>query len=82
MLDESLNALTTMQAGISANASQLDNQIERNTNDLNTLDSLISNIKEVDVTEVLLRLTNLETQIEASYSISTSLLKLKLTDYL
>ncbi len=82
LLDESLDKMSNMLSDISSKATLVDNKITKNTEELNTLDGLISDIKEVDLAEVLVRLTNLETQIEASYSISTKILQLTLTDYI
>ncbi|MDE1151591.1 MAG: flagellin [Micavibrio sp.] len=82
LLDTALTGLSNVQSGVSNNAATLDNQINQNATDLNTLDSVISDIKNVDVSAVLLKLTNLQTQIESSYSISSNLLKMNLTEYL
>jgi len=82
LLDDSLTDLSNVQAGVSNNAAALDNQINQNATDLNTLDSVINDIKGVDVSAVILKLTNLQTQIESSYSISSDLLKMNLTEYL
>lgn len=82
LLDSALKDISALQSKVATASSTLDSVIDRNATDLNTLDSVISGIKEVDVTEVLLRLKNLETQIEASYSVSSNLLQLSLIDYL
>lgn len=82
LLDSALDGLSNVQANVSNAASTLDDQINQNATDLNTLDSTISDIKNVDVSAVLLKLTTLQTQIESSYSISGDLLKMSLTQYL
>lgn len=82
LFDESFEALNDMQTTLSNQASRLDDQINQNADDLNLLDSLISDIKSVDLTEVTVKLKELETQLEASYSLATTLLQLKLSDYL
>lgn len=82
LLEQGMNDLSSMIETTSSKATLLDNQISRNTEEINLLDSMISDIRDVDLAEVLVRLTNLETQIEASYSISTTILKMTITDYL
>lgn len=82
LFDEAFEALNDMQTTLSNQASRLDNQINQNADDLNLLDNLISDIKSVDLTEVTVKLKELETQLEASYSLATTLLQLKLSDYL
>lgn len=82
LFDESFEALNDMQTTLSNQASRLDDQINQNADDLNLLDSLISDIKSVDLTEVTVKLKELETQLEVSYALATTLLQLKLSDYL
>jgi flagellin-like hook-associated protein FlgL len=43
---------------------------------------MITDIREVDITEASLRLRQLESQLQASYSVTTRVLDLKLSDYL
>lgn len=82
LLDESFDELNIMQTKISNQATLLDRQIDQNTDELNLLDGLIGDIKNVDLAEVTVKLTELETQLEASYSLTTKLLNLNLHDYL
>jgi len=82
LLGDAYNATSQIQTTLSNRASQLEDQINQNTDDLNTLDGLIDNIKNVDLAEVTVRLTTLETQLEASYSLASKLLKMNLANYL
>lgn len=82
LLNDSTTRLANIQASLSTKASTLDSKISENSDDMNLLDSMISNIKDSDLAEVTVKITELETQLEAAYAISTKLLNLKLTDYL
>lgn len=82
LFGEAFESLNTMQTTLSNQATTLDRQINQNADDLNLLDSLIGDIKNIDLAEVTVRLTELETQLEASYSLATKLLQLNLHDYL
>lgn len=46
------------------------------------LNSAVSDLRDVDIAEASIRLTSIETQLQASYSTLTTLLKLNLVDYL
>jgi flagellar hook-associated protein 3 FlgL len=82
LLQEGFDGLNNMQTTLSNQAAALDDQINRNADDLNLLDNLIGDIKSVDLAEITVKLATLETQLEASYSLTTKLLKLNLHDYL
>ncbi|MCD8566419.1 MAG: flagellar hook-associated protein FlgL [Alphaproteobacteria bacterium] len=82
LLNEGLDDLANLKARISQDAQTLDQSINDNLSDLNLIDSMISDLKEVDVAEVSVKLQELETQLSASYSVTTKLLNLKLSDYL
>jgi flagellar hook-associated protein 3 FlgL len=49
---------------------------------LDYLDTRITELREVDITQTAVQLAQLEAQLEASYSTLTTLMNLKLTDYL
>jgi flagellar hook-associated protein 3 FlgL len=82
LFTESFNSLNVLQTIISNQASLLNNQIDRNTDQLNLLDNMIEDIKNIDLAEITVTLTQLETQLEASYALTSKLLDLKLSDYL
>lgn len=82
LLKSSSNGVATLQATLSTQASTLNNKISQNTDDMNQLDSMISDIRDSDLSEVTVKITELETQLEAAYSISNKILNLKLSDYL
>ncbi|MCK5373952.1 MAG: hypothetical protein KAJ40_01575 [Alphaproteobacteria bacterium] len=82
LMKEAFEEINTIQTILSSQATTLDNQIDNNTEELNLLDSLISNIKEADLAEVTVKIAELETQLEASYAVATKLLQLNLYDYI
>lgn len=82
LLTTATTAVSNIGASLSSKASTLDMKISENSDDMNLIDSMISNIKDSDLAEVSVKITELSTQLEAAYSISSKLLNLKLTDYL
>lgn len=82
LFDDAFDAMNTLQTQLSNQATALENQINRNADELNLLDGLIEDIQNVDLAEVTVRLSELETQLEASYALTTKLLTLNLHDYL
>lgn len=82
LLSNALDDLAVLNADISQGSQTLDQVIDDQLSELNLIDTLISNLTEVDLAEVSVRLEELETQLEAAYSVTTRLLNLNLTDYL
>jgi flagellar hook-associated protein 3 FlgL len=82
LMSEAFEEINTMQTILSGQATALDRQIDENTETLNLLDNMIGDIKNADLAEVTVKLAELETQLEASYSIATKLLQLNLYDYI
>lgn len=82
LLNQGLDELSSLKAKTSQDAQTLDQSINDNLSDLNLIDSMISDLKEVDIAEVSVKLQELENQLSASYSVTTKLLDLKLSDYL
>lgn len=79
---EGLDELSELQSSVSQSATTLDQIIDDNLTELDLIEAQISDLKEVDLAEVSTRLASLETQLEASYSVTTTLLQLNLVDYL
>ena len=71
-----------LQATIAQDANTLQQQITANSEDLVLLETQMADIREVDLAEASTRLKQLETQLEASYSVTATLLKLSLADYI
>jgi len=82
LMSEAFEEVNTMQTILSGQATTLDKQIDENTETLNLLDNMIGDIKNADLAEVTMKLAELQTQLEASYSIATKLLQLNLYDYI
>lgn len=82
LLGEALSDIETLKAQVSQDAQTFDHFIDQSLDELNLIDSLIANLKEVDLAEVSVKLQELETQLEASYTVTTRLLNLNLSDYL
>lgn len=82
LLQEAFEEINAKQTVLSNQATTLDNQINENTEDLDLLSDMIGDIKNADLADVTIRLAELETQLEASYSIATKLLNLNLYDYI
>lgn len=82
LLNSALDELENLKASTSQDSQLFDQFIDDSLTDLNLIDSLIADLTEVDLAEVSVKLTELETQLEASYSVTTKLLNLNLSDYL
>jgi len=82
LLQDATTDVGNIYASLSTKASTLETQISKNTEDMNQLDSMISNVTDSDLATVTVKITELETQLEAAYSISSKLMQLKLSDYL
>jgi flagellar hook-associated protein 3 FlgL len=82
LLTQAIDDTAVLQASISQRAQTLDLQINTNNQDLVLLETQISNIREVDLAETTTRLKQLETQLEASYTVTAQLLNLKLSDFI
>ena len=81
-LSQGLSDVQAVHSTLSSNGSTLTNVKTKLSNDINDIESQLSNIQSVDTNEVSVRITSLQTQIEASYSATAELLKLSLLKYL
>jgi len=82
LLESGLDDLAEMRASVSMRSSNIDNVINDNLDDLNLLDNTLAGLKEVDLAEVTVRLQEIQAQLEASYSLTATLLRLNLADYI
>jgi flagellar hook-associated protein 3 FlgL len=82
LLETGLDQLSEKRSSISLNAQALDRSVNNNMDDLNLIDNTLAGLKEVDLAEVTIRLQELQSQLEASYSLTASILRLNLSDYL
>lgn len=77
-----ISGLADIRGRLSANAKTIEDQNVRNEEDIANLTEVISNIKQTDIPAATVQLKSLETQIQASYSASVTLLKLSLVNFL
>jgi flagellar hook-associated protein 3 FlgL len=82
LLETGLDQLSEKRSSISLNAQALDRSVNNNMDDLNLIDNTLAGLKDVDLAEVTIRLQELQSQLEASYSLTASILRLNLSDYL
>lgn len=82
LASEALTGIGSLQEQVSLQASSLDSLIERNEAKIESIDTLASNLKDADLAETAVLATQYETQLEAMYSMISSLSSLSLTKYL
>lgn len=79
---EALDGLIATQSGLSNTAARLETAQSRQTSSISLLESVASDLKEVDTAEVAVKLAQYETQLQASYSALGNLSSLSLVKYL
>lgn len=82
LLELALDDTIALQSGISASSSSLERMSAWQADYKDMLSASISEIKDVDVAEITVRLTTVETQLEASYSALAKIMSISLQDYL
>lgn len=82
LMETGLDELAVSKANIAQNSNIIESRITDNKSQLTLIDEQISGLKDVDLAEVSLRLKEYEAQLQASYAVTTTLLKLTVTDYL
>lgn len=82
MLNKALSKIDTEHFKLAQTQAQM-NQIQENHKvDLNTLTGIISDIEDVDINEVALKLSSLQIQLEAAYSVTASVSRLSLVNFI
>lgn len=82
LLISALDETTAVQSTLSVQASTLERAATRAEDYQSFLTAAISELKDADVTEIAVRLTSYETQLQASYSALAKVQSLNLLDYL
>ena len=82
LIQQAIDEIANAQGILSTHANSIDNQIDKNEQDKTYLQELVANIKETDIPSASVQLTEVQSQLEASYSASVRLLKLNLANYL
>lgn len=82
VMQSSVSAVADMSAQLSTNANILESEGEMHSATLDHLNTSISSLRDVDVAAASARLSQLSTQLQASYSALALVLKLNLSQYL
>ena len=77
-----ITGIGTMQETISIQASSLQSITDRNDAKIDAIDDLVTNLKGADLTEAAVLTTQYQTQLEALYSMISTLSSMSLTKYL
>jgi flagellar hook-associated protein 3 FlgL len=77
-----LDSTIAVQSGLSVDAGTLERAAERQADYQSMLAAQISELRDVDVTEIAVRISSYETQLQAAYSAIAKLQSLSLQDYL
>ncbi len=79
---EALDGLLAVQSGLSITASRLENAKTSQDSRLSLSETMISDVKSVDVAELAVKVSQYQTQLEASYAALGKVGQLSLTKYL
>lgn len=82
LIQQAIDEIANVQGVLSTHANSMNNQIDKNELDKTYLQEIATNIKETDIPSASVSLTEVQSQLEASYSASVRLLKLNLANYL
>jgi flagellar hook-associated protein 3 FlgL len=81
LAEESSNGVANLMDGLSSSSNRIQDVVDRQTDIQLYADSWISDITDVDVAEVQVRLSTLETSLEATMQAIAAFQKLSLADY-
>lgn len=79
---EAMDALLAVQSKLSISSKRLESAQASQTSSIALLETMTSNIKDVDVAELSVKLSEYQTQLQASYSALGNIGKLSLVSYL
>lgn len=82
LLKDAIAEIGNIKGIVSTKANSIETQTDKNAQDITDLQELSSNIKETDIPSASVRLTEIQGQLEASYSASVRVLQLSLVNYL
>ncbi len=82
LMRSAISGMSNIFAQMTTFARTVENQTMRNEEDLAIMKNVIGNLKGADLAATTVRQKELETQIQASYASSVTILNLKLTDYI
>ncbi|WP_084143523.1 flagellar hook-associated family protein [Methylocapsa acidiphila] len=82
LLTSAITSLTSMQSTLGVAQQEVTDSNSQMSLQMNLLSTQVSGLESVDPYEVSVRVTNLQTQIETSYSLTSQLSQLSLTKFL
>ncbi len=82
LVNSAIDDIATRRTDISSKATLIESQITNNGDEAALLKDIISTLEDVDLAEASVRLTQFETQLEASYATTARILRLSLTDFI
>jgi flagellin-like hook-associated protein FlgL len=82
LLTAGLSALQTVNSSVAYNTNALTAETTAQNNAISDLTNQVANIQQVDITQVSAQITAMETQLQASYSVTGSLEKMSIVNYL
>ena len=82
LLDQAIDEISVEQSRISGVAQSIDSAMDQNVDFQLYVESLVDDLKNVDVTEITAKLSATELQLESSYSVLKALQSINLLDYL
>ena len=82
LLASGLAALQTVNSGVAFNINALTTEQTNQNSAINDLTTQIDNIQQVDIAQVSTEITALEAQLQASYSVTGTIEKLSIVNYL
>jgi flagellar hook-associated protein 3 FlgL len=77
-----INDLSNLQASVSVTSSRLSDAQNNQTSYISLLTDAASSIKDIDSAQAVAKVSQLDTQLQASYSALSTVMKIRLTDYL
>lgn len=82
MINQGVNEVRSTQTRLSQARIQLDSLSKAHVEDKQLLESTVSEVEDIDINEVALRITTLQTNLQASYSVTGLMRDLTLTNFL
>lgn len=82
LVQSAIDDIANLRGVLSTQAKSIEDQIDKNLEDMTYLKELSSSIKEVDLPSASVSLTEVQGQLEAAYSASVRILNLSLVNYL
>lgn len=79
---DSINSLLSIRSAVGAKQNAMESAENKNTNEYDNMEELLSKIEDVDITEVTMQYATLQTIYQASLQTSAKVLQPSLMDYL